>query len=97
MHADSLTVGDVVYAREHEGQYGVTTVARFENKYDEIVQDEKGIDRLVTYYEFWDLRRNKKITNPSSVWRTSGDYQGLRSSKKVKIFGDFSDEKEKKE
>lgn len=94
---ETCKLGDVVYCREREGRFGITTTARFTNRQERVVIDaESGKEKIVTDYFLWDLRNGKTIVNPTSAWVNIEQYQALRSAGKIKIAGDFVAEDKKK-
>lgn len=87
---DSSEPGAVVYCREREGKFGVTTTARFDARKERIeVDPETGKERVVVDYYLWDLRFGRQIVNPTNVWKNAEQYAQLRNSGKVKIAGDI--------
>jgi len=86
---DSCEPGDVVYCREREGKFGVTTTARFDARKERVeVNPETGKERIVVDYYLWDLRHGRQIVNPTNAWQTAEYYAKLRNDGKVKIAGD---------
>lgn len=94
---DSCAPNDVVYCREREGRFGITTTARFMYKQERTVVDEEtGKEKTVIDYYLWDLRYGKVIQNPTTAWKNAEQYFQLRNEGKVKLVGDVVAEDEKK-
>ncbi len=104
---DTCSRGDVVYARNLNSMHGITTVARYDGYIDrmedvvdqktgEVVKDANGEvkQRLVRDYYLWDLRKSREMINPVACWKTAPQYQTLRSSGKIKLFGDYDEQQD---
>ena len=94
---DSCKPGDVVYARQFNSEHGVTTTARYDGSMERVEVDEHGKERTVIDYFLWDLRKGKELKNPVAAWKTSEQYQALRSDGKIKISGDYERKRQKEE
>lgn len=91
-YLDNLPRGTVVYARNFNTGWGITTTARYDGAVERIeIHPETGAERVVKDYFLWNLRTNKEMINPAAVWRTAQEYQQLRSGGKIKLFGDFDE------
>lgn len=91
-YLDNLPRGTVVYARNFNTGWGITTTARYDGAVERIETDPKtGVERVVKDYFLWNLRTNKEMINPVAVWRTAQEYQSLRAAGKIKLFGDFDE------
>lgn len=93
-YLDNVSRGTVVYARNFNNKYGVSTVARYDGFVDRVKEDEKGVEHVVRDYYLWDLRLNKELLNPVACWRTLAEYAALRSAGKIKMFGDYDEKKD---